>query len=282
MADFYRTQRVSLNVLLDGNGSPQGGQWSYDADNRKRVPKSQSLPDIPHAKLSELTRATCREVSERFADHPGSADSLWLPTTRRGALAWLNRFLKERLIGFGTYEDALTTRSATLFHSTLSPLLNLGLITPNEVLERTLAYAGEQRIPINDLEGFIRQLIGWREFVRGVYENFPDMGERNVRNHTRRMTDHWHKGDTGLLPLDVAIANHQKWGWNHHIERLMVLSNLMNLCEIQPREVYEYFMTHYIDAYPWVMAPNVYGMGLTSDGGVYSPLNPTSAARTTC
>ncbi len=270
MADFYRLQRRRLDLLLDANGDPLGGRWSFDEMNRKKVPKSQALPLLPAVSHGELSRAVICEVEDRFAGHPGEAASLWLPTTRRGALAWLSRFLEERLVGFGTYEDAMTERSVTLFHSTLSPLLNLGLLTPAEVLARTLEFADGRNVPLNDLEGFVRQLVGWREFVRGVYDNYPDMGQSNVRGHTRRLSRHWHDGDTGLAPLDLAIANHKAWGWSHHIERLMVLSNLMNLCGIHPREVYDYFMTHYVDAYPWVMAPNVFGMGMTSDGGVFA------------
>ncbi len=270
MADFYRLQRRRLDLLLDVNGDPLGGRWSFDEMNRRKVPKRQALPGLPTVGHSELTRAAFREVEERFAGNPGEAAGLWLPVTRRGALAWLNRFLEERLVGFGTYEDAMTERSATLFHSTLSPLLNLGLITPAEVLARTLEFAENRSVPLNDLEGFVRQLVGWREFVRGVYDSYPHLGRSNVRRHSRRLTPHWHRGDTGLAPLDLAIANHKAWAWNHHIERLMVVSNLMNLCGVHPREVYDYFMTHYVDAHPWVMAPNVFGMGMTSDGGVFA------------
>ena len=214
---------------------------------------------------------TSHSKSSRFTGHPGDARELWVPTTRAGALRWLRSFLTERLIGFGTFEDAMTERSATLFHSVLSPLLNLGLLTPTEVLARTLEHAADAKVPLNDLEGFVRQLIGWREFVRGVYAEFgATMRNGNSRNATRTLTDHWFNATTEIPPLDQAIRTLQRYGWNHHIERLMVLANLMNLSEIQPQRVYDYFMQHYIDAYDWVMVPNVYGMGLNSDGGVFA------------
>lgn len=271
MADFYKRQRTDLDVLLEADGSPRGGQWSLDAENRKKLPRKQAIPGINAVNHSDLTLATLNEVAARFDKHPGNAAQLWMPTTRAGALAWLEQFLEERLIGFGTYEDAMTTRSATLFHSTLSPLINLGLLTPREVVNAIQDFAAGQDIPLNDLEGILRQLIGWREFVRGVYNSFgQEMRTGNTRGNRRKLTHHWHDGTTGIPPLDAAIQHQQALGWNHHINRLMVLANLMNLCEIAPDDVYEYFMTYYIDAYDWVMVPNVYGMGLNCEGGVFA------------
>ena len=270
MAKFYQRQRLRLELMVDEHGKPDGGKWSFDADNRKKVPAKQALPELPQVKHGDATRSAIDTVRKRFADNPGDAHELWLPTTRRGALAWLKRFLAERLTGFGTYEDAITTRSPFVFHSTLSPLLNLGLLTPDEVIAATQAFVTEHDVAINDVEGFVRQIVGWREFIRGVYERVPDMGQCNVRNHHRGLTQHWFDATTGIPPLDLAIRTHQRWGWNHHIERLMVLANLMNLCEIEPQAVYRYFMQHHIDAYDWVMTPNVYGMGLTSEGGTFA------------
>ena len=271
MADFYKLQRRHFALLLDADQQPEGGRWSFDAENRRKVPARQTLPALPPIKHTALTAAVAAMVAERFSDHPGKAQALWLPTTRAGALRWLKEFLHQRFVGFGTYEDALTTRSQTLFHSTLSPLMNLGLLTPDEVVDRAMQYAGQAGVPLNDVEGFIRQLIGWREFMWGVYEHHGDaMRRANTRGQRRGLTAHWHDGTTGLPPLDLAIAAQQQLGWAHHINRLMVVANLMNLCEIHPDVVYDYFMCHYIDAYDWVMVPNVYGMGLNSDGGVFA------------
>ena len=265
MGHFYKHQRQTLNVLLADN-KPVGGKWSFDAENRHKLPAHQSVPAVPGATHSALTTATLEEIRKTFADHPGNAMELWLPTTRAGAQTWLQNFLTERFIGFGTYEDAITQRSATLFHSTLSPLINLGLITPDEVLWSVEKYATRYDVPLNDREGFIRQLIGWREFLRGVYHRCgPAKRSVNKRNHQRELTHHWHTGDTGIPPLDDAIRHQQQLGWTHHINRLMIVANLMNLCEIRPDTVYDYFMTYYVDAYDWVMVPNVYGMGITSN-----------------
>lgn len=271
MADFYKNQRLSQHLLVDETGAPLGGQWSFDAENRKKLPRTQAAPALPQVVHSDQTRAVITEVAERFADHPGHAHELWLPTTRAGAINWLEVFLRERLIGFGTYEDAITHRSVTLFHSTLSPLINLGLILPEEVVTNVMQYAADHTIPINDLEGFLRQLIGWREFIRGVYvEHGAVMRALNTRNHKRMLTHHWHDGTTGIPPLDDAIRHQLEWGWTHHINRLMVIANLMNLCEIVPTEVHAYFMQYYLDAFDWVMVPNVYGMGLNSEGGIFA------------
>ncbi|MEQ8693079.1 MAG: cryptochrome/photolyase family protein [Pseudomonadales bacterium] len=271
MADFYIRQRKQHDVLLNSDGHPRGGKWSFDAENRKKLPQSQSIPVVAKPLTSDITAEAIAEVARRFSSHPGRADQLWLPTDRRGALDWLRAFVEQRLVGFGTYEDAITQRSATVFHSTLSPLLNLGLLTPDEVLEEVMTHTQAMDVPLNDIEGFVRQLLGWREFVRGVYHQYgPSMRGSNSRGHHRRLTAHWHEARTGIPPLDDAIRHQLDYGWTHHINRLMVLANLMNLCEIEPHEVYEYFMTYYIDAYDWVMVPNVYGMGLACDDGTFA------------
>jgi len=270
MAPFYRRQRVHMKLLLDGDG-PLGGRWSFDESNRHRFPRDRKPPALPPVRHSTLTRQCLEEVEARYPDHPGTAGALWLPTDRPGALGWLDQFLQTRFTGFGTYEDALSVRSPTLFHSTLSPFLNVGLITPDEVVERALQAAEALDVPLNDLEGFLRQIVGWREFMRGVYRHHrKDMRSRNVWGAERTMTADWLNGRTGIAPLDIAMRTTRDYGWNHHIERLMVIANLMNLAEIHPGEVYRFFMTHYIDAYDWVMVPNVFGMGLTSDGGIFS------------
>jgi len=271
MATFYQRQRKATNILLEEDGSPVGGKWSFDDENRRKLPKSVEVPDPPTPTRSDHDEAVIALVRDRFPDHPGDADGLWLPTTRRSALAWYRRFLDERLEKFGDYEDALTTRSDTVFHSVLSPLLNLGLLTPEEVVDRALEHAEEHAIPLNSLEGFVRQMIGWREFIRGIYHAYDEEQQRaNFWGHERRMKPCWWDGTTGLDPLDHSIRTALRLGWTHHIERLMILSNLMNLCEIEPREAHRWFMEMYVDSSDWVMGPNVYGMGLFSDGGIFS------------
>lgn len=271
MAGFYRAQRLRLNLLLDAEKKPLGGRWSFDADNRKSLPASQPVPELPAVRHAPATRQCLALVRKRFADHPGDAAQLWLPCDRSGALGWLDRFLEERLTGFGTYEDALSSRSPTLFHSTLAPFLNVGLLTPDEVVERALEAAHALKVPLNDLEGFLRQIVGWREFIRGAYRTHRrNMRRRNAWNGQRRLAPTWLAGETGLDPLDRAVCTANDYAWNHHIERLMIIANLMNLAGVHPGEAYRFFMTRYIDAYDWVMVPNVFGMGLTSDGGIFA------------
>ena len=211
-------------------------------------------------------------IATHFSDHPGELGSLWIPFDHAGAVAWLERFLAERLGGFGPYEDALSHSHDTLHHSLLSPLLNLGLLTPAEVIEATLRQPqGDKPLPIASLEGFLRQLIGWREFVRGIdREHGERQASSNFWNHQRQLAPCWNDGSSGLPPLDTAIQRLNRLGYNHHIERLMVISNLMLLCEIEPREVQRWFMERYLDSYEWVMGPNVYGMGQMSDGGIFA------------
>jgi len=271
MGRFYQKQRKRLSVLMESDGQPRGGRWSFDEDNRRKLPRGQVVPELPLADQSGATSAVIAEVKSRFAEHAGDAAELWLPTDRAGALRWLQEFLEQRFVGFGTFEDAISQRSWSLFHSALSPLLNLGLLTPGEILHSALRYAEENGVPLNDLEGFVRQLIGWREFVNGVYtEHGEEMRAANSRNQTHSMLPSWSLGELGIPPFDDAIKTLRRTGWNHHIERLMVIANLMNLAQIEPTEVYEFFMTHYVDAYDWVMVPNVYGMGLNSDNNTFA------------
>ena len=271
MADFYRGERRRLGVLVDGRGKPTGGKWSFDADNRKRLPRGVTPPAVTWPEPDATARGVIDLVATRFAGHPGDAQAFRWPTTRDQALAWLDEFVTQRLVGFGTYEDALSTRTTTLHHSLLAPLLNLGLLTPGEVLDRVLAVAGERQVPLNDLEGFVRQLIGWREFVRGIDHHFGAWQEEgNFWGHRRRLGSAWYDASTGIPPLDDAIRAALDTGWAHHIQRLMVLGNLMTLCEIAPRDAWRWFMELFVDSSDWVMGPNVYGMALYSDGGLFA------------
>ena len=271
MADFYARERKRLGILVDDDGAPDGGQWSYDEENRQKLPASVEVPEVATAASTRHSREVAELVRRRFHDHPGDAREFWWPTTRPQALTWLDNFLDERFAQFGPYEDAMSTRTDTVFHSLLSPAMNLGLITPAEIMERTLEHAGENSVPLASLEGFVRQVIGWREFVRGIYQNFgAEQEARNFWNHDRRLTKHWYAASTGIPPLDDAIGTATKLGWTHHIYRLMVVGNLMTLCEIRPPDAYRWFMEMYVDSSDWVMGPNVYGMGLFSDGGLFA------------
>ncbi len=269
MGDFYKQQRRKLGLLLDDDGGPTGGRWSFDADNRKKLPKTIEPPPLAWPAPNDHVNDVIAAVTEHFQDHPGNAAEFRWPTTRGQAFAWLEDFIDQRLSQFGPYEDAMTHRSASVFHSALTPCLNLGLITPAEVIERVMSRAGD--VPLNSLEGFVRQVIGWREFVRGVYRQFSEtQEERNFWQHDRDLTSAWYDGSTGIEPLDDTIRTAQRLGWTHHIPRLMVAANLMTLCEIRPRAAHRWFMEMYVDSAEWVMGPNVYGMGLFSDGGIFA------------
>ena len=180
-------------------------------------------------------------------------------------------FIKNKFKNFGSYEDAILIEDNFLFHSALSPSLNLGLITPKEIITRVLTYTDVNEIPLNSVEGFIRQIIGWREFIRGVYQVKGDQQEKsNFFNFSNKINNTWYSGTTGIPPLDDAINFSNLFGYTHHINRLMIISNLMTLSEIDPKEVYKWFMEMYVDSSDWVMVPNVYGMGTYADGGIFS------------
>ncbi|MEM9328729.1 MAG: FAD-binding domain-containing protein, partial [Bacteroidota bacterium] len=179
-------------------------------------------------------------------------------------------FLKERFDQFGPYEDAIDQQGVFLFHSVLSPYMNMGLLTPEEVVQRALAHYQQQKTHFASVEGFVRQIIGWREFLRGIYHQYHDDLYANFFRHERRMKDCWYEGTTGIPPLDDSIHKAQNYGYTHHIERLMVLGNIMLLCELHPDEVYRWFMEMYVDSADWVMAPNVYGMSQFADGGIFA------------
>ena len=269
MANFYKIVRTKMSLLMNKNGTPKGNKWSFDEENRKKLPNSIKIPEISEIKETKDTLILKRFINSNFKDHPGNTDKFWFPTTRKDANKWLDEFLKDRIKLFGDYEDAVTDKSNTVFHSALSPLINLGLITPQEIIEKLRKI--ENKVPMNSLEGYIRQIIGWREFMRGIYQNYDQRLEKtNFFNHKRKMKKTWYEGTTGLDPLDHAINNAKKYGWSHHIERLMILANIMNLCEINPKQVYKWFMEMFVDSSDWVMAPNVYGMGLFSDGGIFA------------
>ncbi len=269
MANFYKIVRIKMNLLMNRDGTPKGNKWSYDEDNRKKISDAIKIPKISKVKKTNNTIKLEKFIQSNFKNHPGDTNHFWFPTTRKDSHKWLDEFLKERIKLFGDYEDAVTDRSNTVFHSALSPLINLGMITPEEIISKVKKI--ETKIPINSLEGYIRQIIGWREFMRGIYQNYDQRLENtNFFNHKRKLKNSWYNGTTGLDPLDFAINNAKDYGWSHHIERLMILANIMNLCEINPKQVYKWFMEMFVDSSDWVMAPNVYGMGLFSDGGIFA------------
>ena len=269
MASFYPLMRKKLNVLIDEQNKPIGGKWSFDEDNRKKIPKNITIPDKPKNFVNKNKDDLKSSINKHFNDHPGSMENLWMPTNRKDALVWFEDFLKNKFHNFGNYEDAIISENNFLFHSALSPMMNLGLLTPKEIISRATDFSKEKNIPFNSLEGFIRQIIGWREFIRGVYQNYYDKKE-NFWNHNNRLTSDWYTGNTGIIPLDDTIKDCLEYGYTHHIPRLMIVANIMNLSRIHPDDIYNWFMEMFVDSSDWVMTPNVYGMGTFSDGGIFA------------
>ena len=265
--DFYMQQRKRLQILVERGDKPVGGKWSFDAENRRRLPRDVAVPQPAWTKPNKVTREAIQHVRQMYPQAIGDANQFHYPTNRSEALASLHDFLDHRFAVFGEYEDAIDQREAFLFHSVLTPALNIGLISAQEVVDAALQRSGE--VPLNSLEGFIRQVIGWREYMRGVYLHF---GRRqrttNAWQHKRPMPNSFYDGTTGIEPVDVVIRRVREHAYCHHIERLMILGNFMLLCEIHPTAIYQWFMELFIDAYDWVMVPNVYGMSQHADGGL--------------
>jgi deoxyribodipyrimidine photolyase-related protein len=266
MAPFYQWQRRRLDVLLDG-GQPVGGRWSFDTENRKKLPKGHPVPAWTAADRTAEVDAAIEWVQEAFPGAPGHATAFAWPVTHEQARGALREFVGERLAQFGPYEDAISTQHPVLFHAAITPALNCGLLDPREVLDAVLTGAAEQGVELASLEGFVRQLIGWREYMRGTYHLFGrPMRAANHLGHTRSLAPGWWDGTTGLDPVDHAIHGILDRGWAHHIERLMVLGNAMCLLRTDPVEVNEWFMAMFVDAYDWVMVPNVHAMSQFAAG----------------
>jgi len=270
--DFYIGQRKRLKILLEKDEQPKGNKWTFDSENRLRYPKNTVPPKIVAAAANLNVREATEYVARHFKDNPGDIDVPFIyPVDHAAAELWLKDFLKSRFENFGIYEDAIVVSEVFLNHSLLSPLINVGLLSAEKVIQQALQYAEKHNIPMNSLEGFIRQIIGWREFIRGVYET-AGRKERtcNYFGFKRKLPASFWTGTTGILPVDVSIKKVLQYGYCHHIERLMVLGNFMILCEFDPDDVYRWFMEMFIDAYDWVMVPNIYGMSQFADGGLFA------------
>jgi deoxyribodipyrimidine photolyase-related protein len=268
--DFYTQQRKHFKILVDQDLQPTGGKWTFDAENRLKYPKGKKPPEIHFPASTEFRDEAVRYVNQHFASNYGEINSDFIyPTTFKESRAWLKQFLQSRFAEFGDFEDALVEKQSVLHHSLLTPMMNVGLLTPGEVLEESIAFAADHAIPLNSLEGFVRQILGWREFIRGVYETKGTV-ERTINywKFKRKIPASFWNGTTGIAPVDSTIRKVLSTGYCHHIERLMVIGNFMLLCEFDPDEVYRWFMELFIDAYDWVMVPNVYGMSQFADGGL--------------
>jgi deoxyribodipyrimidine photolyase-related protein len=269
-ADFYKQQRLKHRVLVDEGGQPLGGQWSFDFENRKKYPKGKQPPRLKSLPEDDYWKEACAYVRRAF-DNPYDLPlgNFRYPIHRTEARQWLYDFLEQRFVDFGEYEDAIVNGEVVLHHSVLTPMLNIGLLTPSEIIQSALEFSETHEVPMNSLEGFIRQILGWREYIRMVYLwRGREERTRNFWGFERPIPESLWKGTTGIDPVDDTIRKVRETGYCHHIERLMVMGNFMLLNEYHPDEVYRWFMELFIDAYDWVMVPNVYGMSQFADGGL--------------
>ena len=268
--DFYIKQRKRLGLLIDENESPIGGKWTFDTENRLKYPAKKIAPKVNFPSENEYYKNAVSYVEKNFPHNYGEIGSGFIyPTTFDESKKWLKQFFEKRFSEFGDYEDAIVASENILHHSLLTPMMNVGLLTPDYIIKAAIQYSQKKNVPLNSLEGFIRQIIGWREFIRGVYEvSGSYQRTKNYWNFKRKIPKSFWNGTTGIEPIDITIKKVLKTGYCHHIERLMILGNFMLLCEFDPDEVYRWFMELFIDAYDWVMVPNVYGMSQFADGGL--------------
>ncbi|AUR51347.1 cryptochrome/photolyase family protein [Aquella oligotrophica] len=277
MEYFYRELRQEFKILMDGD-KPAGGEWNYDANNRKPIKSQMVIPVTYQSKSDAITEEVLSLVEKRFASHFGDLYPFHYGVTRIEAIAALELFIEERLCLFGDYQDAMLEENAWLFHSHLSLYLNCGLLLPMECIKKAEEAYTSGKAPLNSVEGFIRQIMGWREYVRGVYWlKMPDYAERNFFLAKNKLPDFYWTTDTKMNCLRQCITDTKNNAYAHHIQRLMVLGNFALLAGIDPKDVNEWFLIVYADAYEWVELPNVSGMILFADGG-YLASKPYAAS----
>jgi len=273
MEFFYREMRRTHRVLLDAQGAPEGGEWNYDSENRKSFgregPGRLAMPAPLSFAPDAITREVLAEVSRVFADHPGALEHFDWPVTRDDALAALEDFIAHRLEGFGDHQDAMWTGEPWLFHSRIAAALNLKLLDPREVIAAAETAYRRKQAPLAAVEGFIRQILGWREYVRGVYWlHMPGYLQRNALQATQSLPGFFWNGETSMRCLAECIGQTLRYGYAHHIQRLMVTGLYALLLGVDPREVHRWYLAVYVDAVEWVELPNTLGMSQYADGGV--------------
>ncbi len=268
MEYFYREMRRKTGYLMNGD-EPEGGEWNYDDQNRESLPKDHTVPEIKRFEPDEITREVIEMVNDYFPDSFGRSENFGYAVRRNQALELLDQFINERLDQFGPYEDALKTGNHTLFHSQLSIYMNNGLLTPTELCEKAVKSYEKGNARLNSVEGLIRQIIGWREFIRIYYEAMmPEVRDTNHFGFENKLPKMYWTGETKMKCMEQSLKPVINEAYSHHIQRLMILSNFSNLTETDPRELERWFLTAYADAYEWVELPNVLGMSTFADGGV--------------
>ncbi len=265
---FYRQMRRDTGYLMDG-AEPVGGQWNFDHDNRGALPKGHRPPTRLRFEPDAITTAVIALVTRHFGDNFGETEHFGWAVTRRDALEALDHFIAEALPDFGRYQDAMQTGAPFLYHAILSPYLNIGLLSPREVCDAAAAAYAQGAAPLNAVEGFIRQVIGWREYIRGLYWHLmPDYAQTNALGAHRPLPWFYWSGKTALNCLHQAISETRRNGYAHHIQRLMVTGNFALLAGIEPAAIEAWYLAVYVDAYDWVELPNTHGMVMFADGGV--------------
>lgn len=269
MEYFYRDMRKQTGYLMNGE-EPEGGEWNFDEDNRESLPSGYDVPEPTLFKPDDLTREVIEMIEDKFPDHFGNSDNFRYAINRKQALQSLEEFIDVRLADFGPYEDAMASEEPLLFHSGLSPYMNNGLLLPWEICERAIeAYHKNEEVPINSVEGLVRQILGWREFVHIYYEAMmPEVRETNYMNFKESLPEMYWSGETQMNCMRESLKPVIEQGYSHHIQRLMVLSNFSNLTKTDPRNLNDWFRFAYVDAHEWVVLPNVLGMSTFADGGV--------------
>jgi deoxyribodipyrimidine photolyase-related protein len=267
MEQFYREMRREHCLLMEDN-QPAGGVWNYDKANRKRLPARAVLPARKRFPPDATTLEVMALVESRFVRHFGTLDHFGWPVTRGQALEALADFLEHGLVAFGDYQDAMKAGAPFLYHSLLAPALNLGLLSPKEICSAAEAAWRSGRVPLNAVEGFVRQILGWREYVRGVYWMLmPAYAEANALAANRRLPAFYWSGETEMRCLREAISSTKEYAYSHHIQRLMVTGNFALLAGVAPREIERWYHAVYADAFEWVEMPNTLGMAVFTDGG---------------
>ncbi|WP_225008710.1 cryptochrome/photolyase family protein [Novosphingobium percolationis] len=264
---FYRDMRRKTGLLMEGD-KPVGGRWNFDAENRAGPEPGATFPVPPHFAQDSTSSAVIALVQQRFSNHFGTLDNFCWPVTRAAAQALCMHFINKRLPHFGRWQDAMVTGQDFVFHSLLAPAINLGLLDPLDICRAAEAEYHAGRAPIEAVEGFIRQIIGWREYIRGMYWlDMPGMATANHLDAHRPLPDFWWTGETKMRCLSEAVRTTRDNAYAHHIQRLMVLGNFALLAGLKPAEVADWFLAVYADAYEWGELPNVAGMALHADGG---------------
>lgn len=267
MEYFYRDMRQSYSILMNGN-QPEGGKWNYDAENRKPPKDGLNIPQTYSTEPDEITCEVMALVADKFNGHFGDLEPFHFAVTREQALVALHQFIDQRLCFFGDYQDAMIEGEPWMYHAHISFYLNCGLLTPLECVKAAEHAYHSGEAPLNAVEGFIRQIIGWREYVRGIYWlKMPSYASENFFKVDRRLPDFYWSGETTMNCLRQCITETKQNAYAHHIQRLMVLGNFALIAGIDPKEVNEWFLIVYADAYEWVELPNVSGMILFADGG---------------